>query len=291
MGSKAHKPLAMSRDSMLAILAVPTRKTQTRRVIVPQPPAATIQCYQAGIYYRQGWVAEQPDGSLVARDSGILYSNGWQPRFKPGDGVYFREPLRATEATGGGTDLFAAYSCEDMLVWTNQSDAPEQHYCVPWRWKPKSLPGYLMPKRLSRACAIISEARVGRVQDISKDDAIAEGAQLKDFVLCKPICSYRTGWVAGDCKIAYGSPVDAYHGWWDSLNAKPRLKSRNPCTGEPEACYVGYPWDEARTERKLASGKMEYIVGNPFVWITGWTELVKGWEETQELIGKDAKCK
>ena len=227
MGSKAHKPLAMSRDSMLAILAVPTRKTQTRRVIVPQPE----EMKPLGKHGQQ-WPYRR--GADVKDMPGVPLWEAMRPRYQPGDAVYFKEPLKRTftRSCEPGPRTYIVYALDLLLVGNRMRQA--------WPWKNAVLSGRFMPKRLSRACAVVSEVRVERVQDISEEDAIAEGAEkmaLDD--LGQSWQTYRRG----------------YQAWWDSLNAK-----------------RGFGWDT-----------------NPWIWVYSWTDLVVGWQETQELIGKEAK--
>jgi len=77
----------------------------------------------------------------------------------------------------------------------------------------------------------------------------------------------------------YEAAEDAYQKFkilWDSLNAKPKRTKHNPYTGAREDCYVGYPWEDIRTEKKLKSGFMEYIVGNPWVWPLDFKRIEKG---------------
>ena len=184
--------LPVCAESMQGILAL--RKTKTRRVVSPAPPAGTVRFQECGIYYRFGWVAVQPDGSFVAAKPGIGYATGWLPPYgRPSQLVYFREPLYKI----GDRAHFAADNASAGVAWL---------------WKNSGLPGRFMPRRLARACATISEVRFERLVDISREDALAEGMKcVFDEDACCSI--YDT-----DETQAYGTAAEAYRAWWDLLN-------------------------------------------------------------------------
>ena len=107
-----------------------------------------------------------------------------------------------------------------------------------------------MPKRLSRACAVVSEVRAERVQDISEEDAIAEGADA-EFEVSVADFVHNKRWDAGKASTYRLG----YKHWWKRLNATPRPKNRNPYTGLPEACYVGYPWKTCEQNARWRAGR------------------------------------
>lgn len=118
-------------------------------------------------------------------------------------------------------------------------------------------PSIHMKKEDSRIWLEITGIRVERVQDITTEDCIAEGYQ-------------------GQRTDAAEKVADWWINLWDSINAKPKKSKHNPYTNAREDCYVGYPWEVVRTEKKLQSGLMEYIVGNPFVWPIEFKRIQKG---------------
>jgi hypothetical protein len=80
-----------------------------------------------------------------------------------------------------------------------------------WGWKRNRLAGMFCPKGLSRITLELTEVRVERVQDISKEDAIAEGLRQNDLGQWLPHYPSAAGWE---------DPRQAFWGLWDSINEK-----------------------------------------------------------------------
>ena len=123
-------------------------KGQTRRVIDPQPIATTG--FWMGLHYanedhfRKGAIEHCPYG-------------------RADDFCYMREPLIRI-----GPD---AYYKDDENPVIN----PITNDLVRWRWKKNLLTSIFMPKEAARSIFRYTNIRVERVQDISRDDAKAEG--------------------------------------------------------------------------------------------------------------------
>ena len=136
-------PLIMCAEMALAYRE--GKKRQTRRILLPQP-TGIVSLVSPGVWYDNG-------------GGGRLY----RAPIQPGDGVWIREPIYHCSASWSAHGAHAAYRSDgfgtDML----------------WRWKPSSLSGRYMPKRLCRTLGICKDVRVERVQDISEEDAKAEG--------------------------------------------------------------------------------------------------------------------
>ena len=71
------------------------------------------------------------------------------------------------------------------------------------------------------------------------------------------------------------SLIESYASLWDSINAKPKPSKHNPYTNAKEICYIGYPWENICEEKTLPSGRKEYIVGNPMVWVNEFFKEIK----------------
>lgn len=141
------------------------RKTQTRRVMNPQP----VPCLS--------W-ADPPDGSYPSK-------NGWSRlRYAVGDRLWVREawniaflsdlaPGETIERTASecaqANNGFAC-ACGDGIVY--RATAAESH---PVHGKALWRPSIHMPRWASRITLTVTEVRVQRLQDITEEDAIAEG--------------------------------------------------------------------------------------------------------------------
>lgn len=85
------------------------------------------------------------------------------------------------------------------------------------KWKPS----IFMPRKYSRILLEIESIGVERVNDISQEDAIAEGIEPIDI-------GYRLwtdylnngGDRPGSCYPGFKNPVDSFKSLWDSINAK-----------------------------------------------------------------------
>lgn len=179
------KPIIFSAPMIRALLD--DRKHQTRRVLKPQPLAdmSLIGIYAPKLTAVFGY--ETPDSDLKVR-----------LRFMPRDRVWVKEKYAIVPST--------AYRMSEGVNQTvNPSDSDMAAvYAAGWeRSKPSWKSPMFMPKWASRITLIITDVRVQRLQDISEDDAIAEGCSRDD-----PINPCRNPGVKG-----------FYH-TWQSINSK-----------------------------------------------------------------------
>jgi hypothetical protein len=142
------RPIIFSAPMVRALLD--GRKTQTRRVLKPQP-------FQTP----DGWGCVDHNGS----------PQKWLPclpglhRYAPGDRLWVREvwhpPFAADDDSGG------------LAVYRATTQGPEPH-----RWRSP----IHMPRWASRLTLHVTEVRVQRLQEISAEDVQAEGACELAFV-------------------------------------------------------------------------------------------------------------
>lgn len=196
-----ERPILFSAPMVRAILD--GRKSQTRRAVKPVPPAHMP--WNAGLRENRSL---QPDSWVWATDS----SGCWWPHARgmpcPYGTVGDRLWVRETYTTGNGV-----------------VHAHRINYRADDEWKP---PGAtwrsprFMPRTASRITLEITGVRVERVQDISRDDAIAEGLIRKEGVL-------ETWWQNGlEREGTFLSPVECYRELWDSINGKRAPWASNP---------------------------------------------------------------
>jgi hypothetical protein len=88
----------------------------------------------------------------------------------PGDRLWVKEAIRAW-TYADDDDSCVEYTATGHI-----------HDDATWVWKRDSLPGMFMPRGLSRITLEITDVRVERLQDISEDDARAEGCALPPSV-------------------------------------------------------------------------------------------------------------
>ena len=151
-----ERPILFSGAMVRALLA--GEKTQTRRVVKPQPPAATVsvQTYH------------HPDPRAHFWASGRASLLDWAipcPYGEPGDRLYVRETFVKIIGQSGGwieTDYQATYRHGDRLGDT---------LGIRKKWTPS----IHMPREASRILLEITGVRVERLNSISEADARAEG--------------------------------------------------------------------------------------------------------------------
>lgn len=137
---KAH-PIIFSAPMVRALLE--GRKTQTRRIIKPQPSGQ--------LFPREGKTFWMPGGFSDSSEPVDCRYGG------PGDLLWVRETWREDSPDDPEAAVYAA--------------TPPQKLPSGFRWKPS----IHMPRWASRLTLRITDVRVQRLQDISESDAIAEG--------------------------------------------------------------------------------------------------------------------
>lgn len=114
-------------------------------------------------------------------------------------------------------------------------------------WDARLRPSIHMPRWASRILLEVEEVRIERLQDISKEDAIAEGFEK---IPALPI-----------------DPRDWFRNLWDSLNTKPSPERVTVKGGDRGiARYVSYPF-EFTYQVDVYKGCPHIIRGNPWVWV------------------------
>jgi len=173
-----ERPIIFSADSVRAILD--GRKSQTRRVVTPQPKVELFPFIGAD---------NKPTGEFAFVDHPRVVSKHLRcPYGVPGDRLWVRE----TWSWRSG-DILADKAHEKYAIYA--ADNPND--CGKYK------SAMFMPRWASRITLEITSVRVQRVQEISADDCIAEGLSttLREH---DAVSALRT----------------AYEQMWNSLNAK-----------------------------------------------------------------------
>jgi hypothetical protein len=156
MSSSSEKPILFSGAMVRAILA--GQKTQTRRVVKPQPELARgTSGYATGTYLVNGYsVTAGNESDAISR-----CQHHWPQAFKC---PYVKDNRLWVRETCAIADPNAPIYRADL----SDKDA------ALWRWKPN----IFMPRWASRITLEIINVRLERLQKITPSDALAEGSYL-----------------------------------------------------------------------------------------------------------------
>jgi len=217
----SDRPILFSPSMVRALIG--GRKTQTRRLLNPQPPE---------------WCAQDKPGFSCLTPRGYVEFRGHYPgehhieagygsKFVKlpvlkGDRLYVREvyfqrghwaPV-AGESTKGGRQKWAFVPADELILF----DAPETFRtgidgadpaAVAWH---KRLARF-MPRRVSRLTLIVENVRVERLQSISEGDAEAEG------VVWDSADGFDVWYVPGPPYLPHtATAAECYRGLWASLH-------------------------------------------------------------------------
>lgn len=154
------RPIIFSAPMIRALLE--GRKSQTRRVLKPQPSN------------NFAWPIGISDGAWgYMRRTGLAsndLTDEWvRLPFAPGDKLWVRE----TWAIEGAGRLVPVSTCHKPRVQYPATDDPPRYAGERYWWNKRS--PIHMPRWASRLTLLVTDVRVQRVQDISEEDAIAEG--------------------------------------------------------------------------------------------------------------------
>ncbi len=249
-----ERPILFRGEMVRAILD--GRKTQTRRVMKPQPTHelqsdSTPECGH--------WEWEWKGKRLHA-----MYC----PYGVPGDRLWVRETFILENAEKPLSERPFMHDEEAEWEWGNylvphyRATEAEPHIVNPryddgddrTRWSPC----IIMPRWASRITLEVTGVRAERVQDISEKDAIAEGTTKCEF--------------DGNGVHRGYSHKTGFRKLWDSINAKPKPVWHDPYTQDKVECYVSCPWDR-KSEVREHRGLPWYIVANPWVWIVEFKRI------------------
>ena len=178
-------PLILTAGEVRAVLN--GTKTQHRVMVKPQPPAGYERARVCG-----PWGEWENDAPPLGKFSTRCQFG------TPGDRLWVRETFGFNHYDDGNTRAWkrTLYRA-DGLEEPSDNGSP-----APWR-SPLA-----MPRRLSRLTLEVESVRVQRVQDISKEDAKAEGATAF------PRDPDGDCWTDGTHRTAFNYAWNEKHGWW-----------------------------------------------------------------------------
>jgi hypothetical protein len=174
-----ERPILFSTEMIRAILG--GRKTQTRRVMKPQPAwyFGTMDTLDTMLF----------KGKIMQKKTLEKHA----PYGIPGDLLYVRETW--------GLPSPELQKLNPVVDVVYKADVPEDNpFPVCDRWKPS----IHMPKKFARIWLEVKDVRVERLQDISEEDIVREGAWNP----------------AHSVDEVFSEAYEAWSELWDSINAK-----------------------------------------------------------------------
>jgi hypothetical protein len=188
-----YRPIIFLAPMIRALLA--GTKTQTRRIVKPQPDLAWMQTVSADGLHRHGPADARPrqyeDGEWGWSIPGASLTGYRCPYGVVGDLLWCRETHYGWSA---------GYVRDGRIVDTRIDYRATEPDSPCGRWTPS----IHMPRWASRLTLRLTDVRVQRLQEISEEDAIAEGWPKQ----------VDPGADTG----GNGGPLDWYRGLWNSIN-------------------------------------------------------------------------
>lgn len=199
-----ERPILFSGPMVNSILA--GRKTQTRRIVKFGKNKPNFCASWVGwtdhYEYGPGWYAQdvdQPYGELAEMLDEIKLTG---PFGEVGSHLYVKETWR-TSAVSDDTKPSLLFDGADRIWY--EADGYRDHLAG------KVRQSIFMPRWASRLTLEITDIRVERIQDISHEDALAEGCTGYNWVASSP---YISGPHTDDGEL----PVEEYERLWESLH-------------------------------------------------------------------------
>lgn len=267
-------PILFKGEMIRAILD--DRKRQTRRVMRPQPePKGSSIEYPDDGYY--AWCDIEDIERILCKDPKSHWHMEKCPYGRPGDHLYVKETWAAIWPDVDPVPLeeckieYRADTADPYPGGWPEEEARGNDEAPRWR---SSL---FMPKWAARLWLLNKRVRVERVQDISEEDAIAEGVGgLPDNRLRLPhnrLYECYTPKEKGDYSHrAMLTAVSSFKTLWDSINARPRPIYRTIDGRKTITHYESFPWQEG-TYTSEYRGLAHHVYGNPFVWVVDFERI------------------
>jgi hypothetical protein len=211
------RPIIFSAPMVRALLD--GRKTQTRRVLKPQPLWEDAGHTPGGFSYGAGWswtgLSCWADAAAFGEQAADFV------RIRPGDRLWVREafqeflasefpPGRAFGPRGDfGIPAESAKGNVSYVAYRAEGDFPPHPEDGKAAWRSPTH----MPRKYSRLTLTVADVRVQRLQDISEQDALAEGADAVDRQFDHRLSNAHKIDLAGTFSHVLG-----YERLWDSIN-------------------------------------------------------------------------
>lgn len=194
--SCGEKPILFSGDMVKAILE--GRKTMTRRIVKPLNISYDISGAKPEVRIKY---------QFLRLPNGHEFGEVKNPYGQIGDRLWVRETFQFIPGSDGGYVYKASQNGKD---WEENSED--------WTWRPS----IFMPREASRIILEIADVRVERLQNITEEDAKAEGIEFQaPYYLGAPHPIKGT-------KKVFPDAVQAFQSLWDKINGKRASWESNP---------------------------------------------------------------
>jgi hypothetical protein len=191
------------------------RKTVTRRIVEPQPPAGHLL---VGRTISSTWVADEGKWVWSGGDNAVALIEPHRvrcPYGQPGDRLWVKERWRpsVTHSHGAGEcdcgDVNVEYRADGEVRFFRDGNIPFE-WTMPKAAARGDVTPLFMPRWASRITLEVTGVRVERLQDIHREDALAEG--IADL---SPADHIDFG-IPGIAVAQH--PVRAFQLLWESIN-------------------------------------------------------------------------
>ena len=159
------------------------RKTQTRRVIKPAKTSRDAKYFDPDL---NGWPIDQGTGRVLPCPYGKVGDLLW---VRETWRIYLRKNKPFIQYRADGQELAISHDRYDHLQFNKRR--------ITWR------PSIFMPRWASRLTLRVADVRVERIQDITEQDAMAEGISPRDVAA-----------------RGHVGPLPLFKHLWDTINAK-----------------------------------------------------------------------
>jgi hypothetical protein len=229
----ADRPIIFSAPMVRALLD--GRKTQTRRVVKNVPPQPAPNCHPSHTArhpapYLDAYCGGKP---TPANPRGMGRNWHWwqvddrpgveafRLPYAPGDRLWVREAWAPNEVAPGEPIFRADYGQANGVQSYNLRDGSCEAAVSNWR------PSIHMPRWVSRLTLTVTDVRVQRLNDISEEDAIAEGIDMDQAPGTAAWGWHDYGRGDSLAKRYFADPRNSYRTLWNSIHG-PDAWAANP---------------------------------------------------------------
>ncbi|MGQ6585240.1 hypothetical protein ACUNEO_00195 [Serratia sp. IR-2025] len=188
-----ERPVIFNGEMVRAILH--GRKTQTRRVMKVQPKPSETRpedfWFSSKKLESMVHVSDFTPGNSPIADCHLFFQEHCCPFGQAGDRMWVRETFMDLTGTGieATTGKFEGFAYRADTPAGSYGDEVRKEYGLKWT------PSLHMPRKACRILLEITAVRVERLNDISEEDAKAEGVAPSQHIITPPEALYRVGFL------------------------------------------------------------------------------------------------